>query len=211
MARCCSDVCSAPLRFGDWHHKVGCGYDLCCQHRRELSEKDEEASDAQYIEVTSEAQISANSAEFSDYLRNAQLLYEAPSAEGMTMFGEDDGPPDAEGNDSDSDSDEDDNDGDDDDEGGGDEEGGGGPNAAQPPADFMGLEDFLEGGLQGLHGTHAATSFTPSLPFVRHSELSCWWCAGAVQIVVDVDGLHGGEELVEVTAPDGEGDGDILL
>ena len=191
--------------------KVSPFQDLCCQHRRELSEKDGEASDAQYMEVTSEAQISANSAEFSDYLRNAQLLYEAPSAEGMTMFGEDDGPPDAEGNDSDSDSDEDDNDGDDDDEGGGDEEGGGGPNAAQPPADFMGLDDFLEGGLQGLHGTHAATSFTPSLPFVRHSELSCWWCAGAVQIVVDVDGLHGGEELVEVTAPDGEGDGDILL
>ena len=108
MVLCCSDVCSAPLRFGDWHHKLGCGYDLCCQHRRELSEKEkdeQQASDAQYIEVTSEAQISANSAEFSDYLRNAQLLYEAPSAEGM--FGEDDGPPDADGNDSDSDSDED--------------------------------------------------------------------------------------------------------
>ena len=67
MVLCCSDVCSAPLRFGDWHHKVGCGYDLCCQHRRELSEKEKDeqkASDAQYIEVTSEAQISANSAEF---------------------------------------------------------------------------------------------------------------------------------------------------
>ena len=36
---------------------------------------------------------------------------------------------------------------------------------------------------------------------------------GAVQIVVDVDGLDGGpgQELVEVTAPDGEGDGDIVL
>ena len=184
MVLCCSDVCSAPLRFGDWHHKVGCGYDLCCQHRRELSEKEKDeqkASDAQYIEVTSEAQISANSAEFSDYLRNAQLLYEAPSAEGMVMFGEDDGPPDADGNDSDSDSDEDDDndDGDDgNDEGGGDEEGpgdgggddeegGGGPNAAQPgpPAGFMDLEDFLEGGLEGLHGTHTATDHSPPFSF----------------------------------------------
>ena len=184
MARCCSDVCSAPLRFGDWHHKLGCGYDLCCQHRRELSEKEKDeqlqASDAQYIEVTSEAQISANSAEFSDYLRsNAQLLYEAPSAEGMVMFGEDDGPPDAEGNDSDSDSDEDDDndDGDDGgDEGGGDEDGpgddgggddeeGGGGNAAQPPAGFMDLEDFLEGGLEGLHGTHTAADHSPPFSF----------------------------------------------
>ena len=179
MVLCCSDVCSAPLRFGDWHHKLGCGYDLCCQHRRELSEKEkdeQQASDAQYIEVTSEAQISANSAEFSDYLRNAQLLYEAPSAEGMVMFGEDDGPPDAEGNDSESDSDEDDDDNDDGDEGGGDEEGpgdggggdeeGGGGNAAQPPAGFMDLEDFLEGGLEGLHGTHTATDHSPPLLLV---------------------------------------------
>ena len=26
------DVCNAPLRFGDWWHKMGAGYDLCCKH-----------------------------------------------------------------------------------------------------------------------------------------------------------------------------------
>lgn len=167
------DVCSAPLGFGNWWHKTGAGYDLCCKDYREHQNGSSCSDDSEYVEVTSEQQIEDNQREFADYLRNSQIMpLESNEPTQLNVVDEETEADDLDGEAADHNdhaqaavagaSDDDDEDGDE--------------GAAHQM--FLDIDDFIE---HGLHGLHA----------------DVWLAAD--------------EEMVEVTAPSGEGDGDHIL
>ncbi len=171
------DVCSAPLGFGNWWHKTGAGYDLCCKDYREHQNDSSHSERSEYVEVTSEQQIEDNHREFADYLRNSKILSLGDQSNEPTqeIEVEDDG---IQVHDADEGGAVDHNDhaqaagpGTDDDEEDDDDD-----TAAQQM--FLEINDFIEHGLNGLNA-------------------EVWLAAD--------------EEMVEVTAPSGEGDGDHIL
>jgi hypothetical protein len=228
------DVCNSPLRFGDWWHKMGAGYDLCCKHHTEMAKGGLSQADAaaaghdgeqessqmaagsnqqqleaaeelakKFVEVKSEQQIEDNNQEFKEYLRNSQImpfteqLEEAAAAAaaaaaagvnaGAVGDADDEAAQAAMAEDSDDDDDDDDDSSGEEDDDDDDDDGEDGQNEGQQQQQqqqqqvFVDIDDFIVNGLNGMHG--------------------------GMEVWVEEDE----EEMVEVTAASGEGDGDILL
>ena len=156
------DVCNTHLGFGNWWHKVGAGYDLCCKHYHEQQSESSHTENSEYFEVTSEQQIEDHGSEFAEYLRNSQIIHVEDQESSVEEDEEEDEDGAANHNDENVDDDsDDDSDGE-----------------AAAHQMFLDINNFIEHGLDGVHA-------------------DVWLAAD--------------EDMVEVTAPSGEGDGDHIL